>query len=115
MAWSIRNLNLKQMLNSKLFIAYFVVISLQIYFLYHILSGRNSIFTYYNLQKIEHDKREDLSKLKAKNVLYISELGLLNKKVIDLDYLEGVAKEKLNYLNDQEVIILIDNVVPSPQ
>ncbi len=83
---------------------------LNIYFLIHLFFGHNSLFYYWHLLNIKSEKEILLSQVEEANNTLVSEINLLYGKDIDVDYLEELAKKKLNYsYSDERVIIMGGN------
>ncbi len=89
-------------------IIYFAILLclLNIYFAIHLFTGSNSLIAYSGLKNAMKKKTQDLNQIKIKNDELDAEISLLRGKIIDLDYLEELARSKLNYSYPDEIVII---------
>ncbi len=84
---------------------------LNVYFVFHIFTGRNSVLSHQELIMARDMKSAQLIEIKNKNEQIVHELNLLQNNAIDVDYLEELARIKLNYSYRDEKIIVNRNVI----
>jgi cell division protein FtsB len=86
--------------------AVFLLIFFNVYFIAHIFMGRSSILTYRDLNAVKQKKELILNSIKNQNTECEREVALIRSKNIDADYLDELARSKLNYSFEQEKVII---------
>ncbi|MBL0725613.1 MAG: septum formation initiator family protein [Alphaproteobacteria bacterium] len=84
------------------------VLSFTLLFFYLIgglIAGQNGIINHYKLQKVKKEKTYILHKLEKLKDNYTSEINRLSTQEIDIDYLDELARSRLNYAKPNEIII----------
>jgi len=94
-------------LNRFLWSAVTLGILLNLYFVSHLFYGQNSIRIYKELLLHRDEKSAELKGVISYNEGIENSLSLANDQYIDKDYLDELARSKLNYSSrDEKVIIL---------
>ena len=101
-------MNKKFLLDLKEIIPSILLLPIFLYFLYFIINGSNGFLSVINLNReLQNLKKEFNSLEKEKIFLKIKNKGLYIAS-LDLDALEEESK-KLGYVDNTEIIVLIDN------
>jgi cell division protein FtsB len=83
----------------------FVMILLNLYFIEGTFLGKNGIIEH---KKLKIERESLLSQIKKTNNNFASSyynLTLLDKEMINLDFLDEIVRSKLNYSNKDELVV----------
>lgn len=83
-----------------------ILISLVVYFSYHIFQGRHGLFAWGNLSKELADRESYLHELKKNQTYLQHKVDLLGSNLC-LDLLEEEAKKKLGFAHQDEVVVIL--------
>lgn len=84
-----------------------ILLSLALYFSYHMFQGRHGLLAWGHLSKELHNRQSYLEALKIKQRYLEHKTDLLGNPIC-MDLLEEEAKKKLGLAHEDEVIIVID-------
>jgi len=80
-----------------------------LYLLYYLIASDKGIINYYKL-KLEYIQQDKIySDISNNNLNLENKIKKLDPNSVDIDYLDEVYKKNNGYLNDKEVIILLEN------
>jgi cell division protein FtsB len=75
------------------------------YFAYSALSGEQGLARWTELQKKERELELELSNILAEKNEIRLRIGRLRPETLDLDYIEEIARERLAYAREDEIIL----------
>ena len=86
-----------------------VIFLFTVHFLIQFFFGTNNNKDYKTLCKKLDDKKQKLSRLKIENDAKEREINLIRGIELDLDYLDELARAKLNYSSKGEKVLIYSN------
>lgn len=92
--------------DSKAFFATLCMVSASLYFTAQLFLGQNSISKKRSLLIAQKEKERTLRLLTQKNMIQQSEIDLISENALDIDYLDEVARKKLNYSFKGEMVVI---------
>ena len=88
----------------KMFIKLGIFAICTAYFLYHAITGRNGLHSYFAITNELTAKQEELHKLKENINVLQNNINMMSK-TIDLDLLEEQCRKILNYVYNNDFIV----------
>lgn len=84
----------------------FFVISVIIYFAYHLISGQRGFLAWRNLEMQMQQRLETRQKLLKEQDILERNVNLLKSDRVSTDYIEERAKAALGYARPREIVVL---------
>ena len=91
-----------------LFFSLVFVFLIFLYLIYFLIDPDKGIISYYKLKNQQFIYRTQLNELKIKNDLFVDRISRLQPNTIDLDYLEEQLRLKTGYIEENEILIIVE-------
>jgi cell division protein FtsB len=86
-----------------------VMVSLMVYFTYHIFQGQRGVIAWIQLDKKLKEQQLILDQLTAEKAALEKEAYLLRPDSLDLDLLVEKVRHSLNFAHPDEVSVVVEN------
>ena len=103
-------MNKSVILKNRIIFYFFFIITffITIYLIYFLINGQRGLLKFFYLTKQNQEYNEILYKLKAENEYFSDNIKRLQPDSIDLDFLDEQVRNKLGFIDKNEVIIILD-------
>ena len=91
-----------------LFFSLVFVFLIFLYLIYFLIDPEKGIISYYKLKNKQLVYKNQLNELKIRNDLLIDRTARLQPNTIDLDYLEEQLRLKTGYIEENEILIIVE-------
>jgi len=91
-----------------LYFSFIITFFITIYLVYFLINGQRGLLKFFYLTKQNQEFNEILYNLKAENKYYSNNIKRLQPNSIDLDFLDEQVRNKLGFINKNEIIIVLD-------
>tara|TARA_Y100000741_G_scaffold305263_1_gene247469 strand:- start:126 stop:440 length:315 start_codon:yes stop_codon:yes gene_type:complete len=87
----------------------FISFTIFLYLLYYLIASEKGIINYYKIKQQYAQQNNIYSKISQENLFLENKIVKLNPKTIDIDYLDEIYRKNNGYINNNEIIIIIED------
>jgi len=91
-----------------LYFSFIFIFFITIYLIYFLINGQRGLLKFFYLTKQNQEYNEILYNLKSENEYFSDNIKRLQPDSIDLDFLDEQVRNKLGFIDKNEVIIVLD-------
>ena len=91
-----------------LYFSFIIIFFITIYLIYFLINGQRGLLKFFYLTKQNQEYSEILYNLKSENEYFSGNIKRLQPDSIDLDFLDEQVRNKLGFIDKNEVIIVLD-------
>ena len=91
-----------------LYLSFLITFFIFIYLVYFLINGQRGLLKYFFLSKQSQEYDSNLANLKDENNYYLDRTKRLKPNSIDLDYLDEQVRNKLGFIDKNEIVIILD-------
>ena len=91
-----------------LYFSFIISIFITIYLVYFLINGQRGLLKLFYLTKQNQEYNDILYNLKVENKYYSNSIKRLQPNSIDLDFLDEQVRNKLGFIDKNEMIIVLD-------
>jgi cell division protein FtsB len=104
------NINKSLAFKNKLYLFLLLILSLFIfiYLFYFLINGERGIISYFKIKNQNISYKNTLEILNNKSIFFSERVSRLQTNTIDLDFLDEKIRQKIGYLNNNEIVITFD-------
>ena len=91
-----------------LYFSFIITFFITIYLVYFLINGQRGLLKFFYLTKQNQEYNEMVNNLKAENKYHSNNIKKLQPNSIDLDFLDQQVRNKLGFIDKNEIIIVLD-------
>ncbi len=97
-------------IKNKFYLFFILVVSLFIFFylFYFLINGERGVISYFKFKKLNYENKMVFERLSEKNDYLSNRISRLKNNSLDLDFLDEKIREKIGFIDDNELLIKFD-------